>query len=323
MARPLRLEFAGAVYHVTARGNRKERIFLTDRDRVVFLKKLNDTLDKYSFLCYAYCLMGNHYHLLLRTPRPDLSRGMHYLNASYTNWFKVKHKLVGVVFQGRYKAILVEEEAYARTLAAYIHLNPVRAGIVEDIDRYPWSSYPSIALGFPSRLERLDPSFVLGLFCPDAAAAAKAFAEFVRGNEKMESPFKDVKKGCVLGSKDFVEKVTARVRAGGRIREIPGTRIASLDPTKIEALIAKIAESFGVEKDRLFDRRKNNRYRQTALYLLKKHSPLKLKEIGDLFGMDYAAVHAAIKRLENLRRREKAVEAMIIEGSGLNFSTFI
>jgi REP element-mobilizing transposase RayT len=317
MARPLRLEFANAVYHVTSRGNRKERIFLTGRDRCVFLTKFNDTLEKFSFICYAYCLMGNHYHLLLRTPRPNLAKGMHYLNASYTNWFKVKHSLVGVVFQGRYKAILVDEEAYARTLAAYIHLNPVRAGIIDDVGRYPWSSYLNITRSRPSRLERLDPSFILSLFGAEPVAAATEFDNFVRGNAKMESPFKDVKKGCVLGSKEFVEKITARIGAGGRVREIPETRVDPFDGLKDDAIITKIAEILETEKESIFERRNNNLHRQLALYILKKHSPLMLTEIGNIFGMDYAAVHEAVKRLERVRLKDRAVEAMIFRAEEL------
>jgi putative transposase len=328
MARPLRLEFENAVYHVTSRGNRKERIFFSARDRCIFLTKLNDTLERFSFICYAYCLMGNHYHLILRTPRPNLAKGMHYLNAAYTNWFKVKHGLVGVVFQGRYKAILVDEEAYAKTLAAYIHLNPVRAGIVDDVGRYPWSSYLIITQDQRSRLGRLDTSFILSMFGDEPAAAATEFDNFVRSNAAMESPFDDVKKGCVLGSKEFVERITARIEAGGRIREIPETRIGPFDGLKDDALLTKVASILETEKHRIFERRYNNRHRQLALYILKKHSPLKLNEIGIMFGMDYSAVHEAVKRFERVRLKDRAVEAMIlraeglIRGSGLNFQVF-
>jgi len=317
MARPLRLEFENAVYHVTSRGNRKERIFLSARDRCVFLKKLNDTLEKYSFVCYAYCLMSNHYHLLLRTQRPNLAKGMHFLNTSYTNWFKVKHKMVGVVFQGRYKAILVDEKAYARTLAAYIHLNPVRAGIVDDVGRYPWSSYLIITRDRPSRLGRLDPSFILNLFGGESAVAATEFDNFVRSNAAMESPFIDVRKGCVLGSKEFVEEITARIEAGGRVREIPETRVSPFDGLKDDALLTKVATILEIEKERIFERRNNNLHRQVALYILKKHSPLKLNEIGAIFGMDYAAVHEAVKKLERTRNKDRVVDAMVLRAEGL------
>ncbi len=317
MARPLRLEYENAVYHVTSRGNRREHIFLSARDRCVFLKKLDDTLEKFSFVCYAYCLMGNHYHLLLRTPRPNLARGMHYLNASYTNWFKVKHSLVGVVFQGRYKAILVDEDVYAKTLAAYIHLNPVRAGIVHDVSRYPWSSYLIITQSRPSRLRRLDPSFILNLFGDEPAKATMAFDSFVRNNAAMENPFNDVKKGCVLGSKEFLEKITSRIEAGGRVREIPETKVSPFDGLKDDALLTKIASILETDKRRIFERHNNNLHRQLALYILKKHSPLKLIEIGNMFGMDYAAVHEAVKKLDRVRLRDRALEAMILRAEGL------
>src|SRR3990170_295419 len=108
MVRPLRLTYENATYHITTRGNRRENIFYSDKDKAVFVEKMNETFSKYSFTCYAYCLMDNHYHLFIKTPHAKISEGMHYLNASYTNWFKAEHKIVGVVFQGRYKSILVE-----------------------------------------------------------------------------------------------------------------------------------------------------------------------------------------------------------------------
>lgn len=123
MARPLRLKFENAVYHITARGNRKDDIFYSSQDKSNFIKKMNEMFEKYSFICYAYCLMNNHYHLFVKTSFANLSEGMHYFNTSYSNWFKAKYNIVGAVFQGRYKSILVDKDNYALVLSAYIHLN--------------------------------------------------------------------------------------------------------------------------------------------------------------------------------------------------------
>ena len=131
MVRPLRIEFAGGLYHITSRGNRKEVIYLLDEDRQKFLSVLGDACTKYNWLCHSYCLMSNHYHLLIETPFCNLSKGMRYLNSVYTQKFNKAHNRVGHVLQGRYKSILVEKDPYLLELARYIVLNPVRAGMVQ------------------------------------------------------------------------------------------------------------------------------------------------------------------------------------------------
>lgn len=145
MARPLRIEYPGAVYHVTSRGNAREAIFLSDADRRKFLDVLADTVEKYNWLCHAFCLLDNHYHLVVETPDPNLSLGMRQLNGVYTQSFNRIHQKVGHVFQGRYKAILVEKESHLLELCRYVVLNPVRAGMVSRPDEWKWSSYKSTA----------------------------------------------------------------------------------------------------------------------------------------------------------------------------------
>ncbi|KZX58593.1 addiction module toxin RelE [Halioglobus sp. HI00S01] len=141
MARPLRIEFPGALYHVTSRGDRKQSIFEDDRDRHIFLNTLGDAADTYQWQVFAYCLMGNHYHLLVRTPDANLSRGMRHLNGVFTQATNRRHERVGHVFQGRYKSILVDGQAYLLEVARYILLNPVRAGLIAHPARWSWSSY--------------------------------------------------------------------------------------------------------------------------------------------------------------------------------------
>jgi putative transposase len=133
MARPLRIEFSGALYHVTARGNAQQDIYLTDDDKLEFLSLLQRACERYHWLCHAYCLMTNHYHLLIETHTPTLSKGMKYLNGTYTQAFNRRHKRVGHVFQGRFKGILVEKDSYLLELSRYIVLNPVRAHMVRSV----------------------------------------------------------------------------------------------------------------------------------------------------------------------------------------------
>lgn len=130
------------MYHITARGNRREKIFHSDNDKKAFLQKMDQSFIKYAIGCYAYCLMDNHYHLFVKTAQANLSQGMHYLNASYANYFTAKYKTIGPLFQDRYKSLLVDEDNYALILSCYIHLNPLRAGISKNIGEYAWSSLP-------------------------------------------------------------------------------------------------------------------------------------------------------------------------------------
>jgi REP element-mobilizing transposase RayT len=139
MARPLRIEYPGAVYHITSRGNAYQDVFLDDADRERFLEVLKQTVDRFNWLCHAYCLMMNHYHLLIETVDPTLSRGMRQLNGVYTQAFNRRHERVGHLFQGRYKAILVEKETYLLELSRYIVLNPVRAKMVKKPEEWEWS----------------------------------------------------------------------------------------------------------------------------------------------------------------------------------------
>ena len=145
MVRSLRLEFPGAIYHITSRGNAREDIFLDEADRKIFLSIIADTVTRYNWILHAYCLMGNHYHLMLETPDPNLSLGMRQLNGVYTQTFNRRHKRVGHIFQGRYKSILVEKGPHLLELCRYIVLNPVKAGMVKRPEHWLWSSYKATA----------------------------------------------------------------------------------------------------------------------------------------------------------------------------------
>ncbi len=295
MARPLRLSFENAVYHITARGNRKEEIFYSDDDRRSFLEKMEETWGKYSIVCYAYCLMSNHYHLFIKTPLANISEAMHYLNASYANWFRVRHGIVGAVFQGRYRSIIVDEDRYAVQLSAYIHANPVRAGMVKDPLEYPWSSYPEY-MGRRNPLARLETGFILGQFDDDLRRARRRYRAYVIRNLYAKDPVKEAYKGVALGGEGFIESIKERMRSIGRSREIAATRDA--ETYTAEEIIQQVMERASVSRDEIFDRRRGNIYRQMTLYLLKRYTPMSLREIGEMFGMDYAAVSQACRRYE-------------------------
>jgi putative transposase len=295
MARPLRLSFENAVYHITARGNRREHIFYYDEDRKIFLEKINETCLKYSFVCFAYCLMDNHYHLFLKTLLPNISEGMHYLNTSYANWFKARHKIVGVLFQGRYKSLVVDENSYGVHLSAYIHLNPYRAGIVEDLREYPWSSYLDYVDGEKLSV-RLDTSFILKQFGNDIEMARRKYEAYVIENRMMGNPLKESYKGIVLGGKAFLQSIKERVEKIGNKREVPETK--ALTAYTSEEIIQKVMADFSITREEIFNKKRGNFFRQMTLSLLKQFTPMTLKEIGELFQMDYAAVSQACQRYE-------------------------
>jgi REP element-mobilizing transposase RayT len=295
MARPLRLFFENAVYHITARGNRQESIFYNDEDRKIFLDKFNETCLKYSFVCFAYCLMGNHYHLFLKTLLPNISEGMHYLNTSYANWFKAKHKIVGVVFQGRYKSLIVDENSYGVRLSAYIHLNPYRAGIVRNLREYPWSSYSDYVDGEKS-LVRLDTSLILKQFDNELEVSRRKYEAYIAENSMMDNPLKESYKGIVLGGKEFLQSIREQVEKKGNNREVPETK--ALTVYTAEEVIQKVMAEFSIGREEIFNKKRGNLFRHMTLSLLKQFTSLSLKEIGELFQMDYAAVSQACKRYE-------------------------
>ena len=313
MVRPLRLAYENATYHVTARGNRKENIVYSDRDKVVFIERMNETCSKYSFTCYAYCLMDNHYHLFIKTPHANISEGMHYLNTSYTNWFKAEHNIVGVVFQGRYKSILVDEDSYGIKLSAYIHLNPLRAGIVDDIEEYRWSSYLDY-IGKRKSLEGLDTEFILGQFDEETEKARRKYKRFIFENIDMDNPLEESYRGLAVGSERFIERIKEKINSIGKKREMVETRVAGTYGS--EEIVGCIVKRFKIGKEEVLRKSRGNIYRQMAMYLMKRYTMLSLKDIGGIFKIDYAGVSQSCRRFENLIVRDRLVLKMktAIEG---------
>jgi REP element-mobilizing transposase RayT len=206
MARPLRLEYPGALYHVTSRGNAQADIYADEADRRIFLRMLGSVVTKQRWVLHAFCLMGNHYHLLVETPQPNLSRGMHQLNGIYSQCFNRRHHRVGHVLQGRFTAIVVERESYLLELARYIPLNPVRAGIVDHPQKWPWSSYRAAA-GLEPAPPWLTTTAVLERFGCDPDRAGLRFQEFVRDGIDAPAPWSALQGQVFLGSREFAERV--------------------------------------------------------------------------------------------------------------------
>lgn len=311
MARPLRVQYENATYHVFARGHRKEKIFLDDRDREKFLEILEETWRKYTLRIYCYVLMPNHYHLVMSTPAANLSDAMHYLNTSYANWFRTRHQIVGSIFQGRYKALLVDKDNYLLVLSAYVHLNPLKAGIVEDLSTYRWSSYRAY-VGKTKPSSFLDIGEILDQF--GEKNPYRSYEKFVadqweKYSEEREEEFEQ---GIVIGDEDFKEKVLAMLKGISKIeeRELPAARkLRLLNAEDVERVME---EEFGVKKEDIYNKKRGNVWRKLYLFGLKEFTALRLTEIGERLGMDYTAVSQAAKRLK-LEAAEKRELKELVE----------
>lgn len=220
MSRPLRIEFEGALYHVTARGNRQESIFYGDDDRAMFLRTLGKVVSRYNWICHAYCLMDNHYHLMIETPEGNLSAGMRQLNGVYTQTLNRSHGKVGHVFQGRFKSIVVEKDSYLLELCRYIVLNPVRIGCCAHPDEWAWSSYIPTATG-RNIPDWLTVDWVLDQFSTRKADARKKYREFIfDALERVESPLKQVVGQLILGGQNFIESLNPHLQDKSEVKEI-------------------------------------------------------------------------------------------------------
>jgi len=220
MARPLRIELAGGLYHVTSRGDRREEIFRDDQDREDWLTVLGEVCSRFNWRCHAYCEMTNHYHFVAETPDANLSKGMRQLNGVYTQRFNRRHGMVGHLFQGRFKGILVERDAYLLELSRYVVLNPVRAGMVADPAAWPWSSYRAM-LGLEPAPAWLETDWVLGQFGSKRRRAQKGYGHFVAEGVGQPGIWGELRHQVFLGSDSFIERFSQAARSPGKLREVP------------------------------------------------------------------------------------------------------
>jgi len=287
LARPLRLEYEGAVYHVTSRGNAQEDIFLNDRDRARFLEVLGDVVARCGWICYAYCLMTNHYHLLVETPHADLSRGMQLLNGAYTQWFNRSHGRVGHLFQGRFKAILVEKESHLLELARYIVLNPVRAKMVRSVRDWPWTSYGATS-GQAEVPEFLAVAWILSQFDRDPARAVRAYRRFVRHGGGADV-WEELQAGVFLGTEAFVKKMKPLLEERQVDPEIRRQERFAARPS-LEELFAGIPDK-ATRNERVHQAVRVYRYT--------------LKEVGDFLGLYFSTISVIANRVNQTEKHQE------------------
>ncbi len=220
MTRPLRIAYPGALYHVTSRGNVQQRMYEDDEDRHAFLAVLDAVVRRYNWLCHAYCLMDNHYHLVIETPDGNLPRGMRQLNGVYTQRFNRHHGRVGHVLQGRYKAIVIDRDSYLLEVCRYVVLNPVRAGLAHTPADSPWSSYRATA-GMEPPPTWLTTAWVLAQFGRQRHQAQTRYQAFVQEGIDRPGPWEQVRGQMLLGDEAFVTRLQPALQQSRAIRDVP------------------------------------------------------------------------------------------------------
>ena len=278
MSRPLRIELAGGLYHVTSRGDGQEDIYSSDEDRLAWLDILGAVCKRFNWACHAWCQMPDHYHLVIETPEGNLSRGMRQLNGVYTQYVNRTHERGGHVFQGRYKAILVEKEAYLLELARYVVLNPVGAGMVKRPEQWAWSSYRAM-LGRADQPPWLHTDWVLGQFGIRRSRAIEKYVDFVRAGVGQASIWDNLRNQIYLGSEAFVARLQKKAPKASDLGEIPRMQRRRA-PKPLATYAAADAD------------------RDRAMALAYRSGSYTMKEIADHFGVHYATVSRSVSKHE-------------------------
>ncbi len=306
MARPLRIDIENGLYHVTSRGWERRAIARDDRQR--WLELLDRVATRCGWQVFAWALMRNHHHLYLRTPQPNLSAGMHDLNSGYASGFNRRWQRCGSLFQGRFKAVLVEDQSHAVELSRYIHLNPVRASVVERPEEYVWSSYQDY-LGMRQAPAWLDWETVLGELAKSLSRARLAYRRFVEAGlaNPPQSPLKAAVGGMFLGSAAWIDRWRRRLAAEPLREDVPAQRRLAWRPA-LEDIATVVAEAFAVETAELcVSGRHGNDARSAAIYLARQATDEAVGAIGAYFGgVSTAAVSKTVARAESRRPTDSA-----------------
>lgn len=277
MSRPLRLELAGGLYHVTSRGDGREDIYLTEADRRVWLEVFGQVCKRFNWVCHAWCQMSNYYHLLIETPEANLAQGMRQLNGVYTQRFNRAHGRVGHVFQGRYKAILVERDSYLPELARYVVLNPLRAGMVKRLETWPWSSYLATCGQAPVPAW-LQPDGVLAQFGRQRSSAIRKYVEFAHEGARLPSVWTQLQGQIYLGSESFVKKMQAQIEKRPSLDEIPRAQRRMLTQSLAD-----------------FEQRYDRNEAMARAYMSGQHT---MAAIAEHFGVHYSTVSRMVASYE-------------------------
>lgn len=312
MPRPKRIHYEGAVYHVTSRGNERRKIVMDDADRWMFIRLLGEMIEENKVICHAWVLMDNHYHLLLETPEANLSLAMKHLNSLYTQRFNKKHHRSGHLFQGRFKALVVEKESYLLELCRYVVLNPVRARMVKSPGDWKWSSYRATA-GIDKGEKWLEIGWILGRFGRLEKEAQKSYVSFVKdGIGKKESPWEELSSRVYLGKEEFLNKVHEMGRKHRHL-DVPKYQkhVVKADPQEV---LKKVGLVYGEKPEEILKSgRRKAEAREVAIYLLKRESGLSLKVIGKRMGVGFSAVGNQWARIKVKVAKDRAFAKRLLK----------
>ncbi len=310
MARQWRIEYPGALYHVLSRGNGGQDIFLSDQDRHVFLELLQEVSERFGIHICAYMLMGNHYHLLLKITETNLSKAMQWFGTAYTRRFHVHNRTGGHLFQGRFKSIIVENEAYLLRLSCYIHRNPLRAGIVERLAEYPWSSYPFYAYKKKAPTW-LTTDLIMGQISGDNRQAGYRRKVQHYSDEKANI-WEDIKHGLAYGSQDFLDQLKEKYLRGQKDAELPQRNklFIESDPQKIAD---QAAIAFGLDLTSVRNTNRISSYdkdkRDMLIYFLWETGNLSNQSIASLLGLTYSNISRRVSMLKERLRVDKKLKS--------------
>lgn len=313
MARPLRIEYPGAWYHVMNRGLARDDVFWTQEDGRRFLDLLGDLSRRFGVECHGYCLMSNHYHLLLHTPHGNLGRAMRHLDGVYTQRFNRAHNRDGPIFRGRYKAILIDADSYLLQVSRYIHRNPVEAGMVEQPEHYRWSSY-RVYLGRSAAPDWLMSAVVLGMI--GGSNPERDYRRYVEQgiDGEMEHFYGRARWAPVLGTSAFRERIRVQYLDDADNQEKRGDVRALEDDVSIEEVMAAVAEEFGVDRQHLCrdGRGRDNTPRAVSMALCRELGGHRLTRVAEAHQAGhYATVSRAVRRVRERAAREPDLERQL------------
>jgi putative transposase len=311
MARPWRMQFPGAIYHVAGRGNNRQAIFLDDDDRRLFLDLLGQAAPRFRLRLFAFCLMTNHYHLFLRTEQANLAAAMHWLNATYTIRFNRRRHRSGHLFQGRYQAVVVAEEAHWEHLSFYLHLNPVRAGLAKDPADYPWSSFRDYT-HLKSRYEWLKPELILDGYGGSPASRRRRYRRTCLALAGQPGSWvEEIRSAVFLGPREKLEELSRRYGPAGQVETVPEFTRARKQEVDSESELKRVGEAFGVESGRLRERHRPNPARLAAYYHLVQHCGLPVHRAADLLGVSPTAVSLGIQAVRQRLRQDRELKRAV------------
>lgn len=311
MARPLRIEYEGAVYHVTARGNERKNIFFSRKDYERFLEYLKEAKKKFNINLHCYVLMSNHYHLIIETPEANLSRAMHYINGSYSTYINIKRKRSGHLFQGRYKSIIVDKDNYLLELSRYIHLNPVRAAMVEKPEEYHCSSY---RLFISSRKDNLvTKELIQDLVRRGNGNERQAYQRFVEAaiGVEFDDPMKDVYGGIMLGGVRFIKETLRILKENYHRKDEVSNRKALRAGYGIDEIVEAVSDYYKRSYAEIVNT-KSSEHRNIAIYMIKERTGETNREIGEFFGgLTHSAVAKIYRKMMNDMRGDRKLQRKI------------